>query len=317
MKDTDPNDKTQPNIALALGGGVARGFAHIGVIRALIKHGFEPDMIAGTSIGAVVGGAFLAGRMDVLEKWALSLNRLRIVSYLDFKLNSGGLIGGDKLMKLLNKHLGETQVSDLDRRFLAVATDMTTGHELWLREGKLKDILRASFSLPGVFPPVKVGKQFLIDGALVNPLPVSACRAYNPKMIIAVDLNADLISRNLHTDEDIPKAAGFDIKDIPQKGLKSRMNLFSRKIFGRNTNEPSIFGTMVSSLSIVLDRTTRSKLAGDPPDIHIKPRIGHIGLMEFDRAEELIKEGEDAVERMLPELITAREVLLNGKTHIE
>lgn len=312
MKDTEPCRKTQPNIALALGGGVARGFAHIGVIRALKKHGFIPDMVVGTSIGAVVGGAYLADRIDVLEAWALSLNRARIVSYLDFKLNSGGLIAGKRLTRLLEEHLADLEIRDLDRRFVAVATDLTTGHEIWLREGRLKDALRASFSLPGIFPPIKIKKQFLIDGALVNPVPVSVCRAYNPKMIIAVDLNADLISRNLDEIEKIPRAAGFDIQDVPKSSLKSRMNIFTKNIFSRQKNAPSIFGVMVSSLGIVLDRTTRSRMAGDPPDIHIKPRIGHIGLMEFDKAQELILEGEEAVERMLPELYAAKDALLQN-----
>lgn len=312
MKDNKHSKERQPNIALALGSGIARGFAHIGVLRALRKHGFVPDMIAGTSIGAVVGGAYLAGKLNVLEDWALSLNRKRIVSYLDFKMGSGGLIKGQKILDLLSENVGDMCIEDLDRKFVALATDMVTGHEVWLRDGYIRDALRASFSLPGVFPPMKVGKQFLIDGALVNPVPVSVCRAQNPKMTIAIDLNADLISRNLSKTENIPKAAGFDIKEMRKDKKLGIMNMFSRKIFDRDPNNPSVFGVMVSSLGIILDRTTRSRLAGDPPDVHIKPRVGHIGLMEFDRAQELIIEGEAVVERMLPELVTARKVLLEN-----
>lgn len=167
----------RPKIGLALGGGVARGWAHIGALRALKRYGIEPDVVCGASVGAVVGGMMLAGKLDALEEWVLSLNRLRIVSYLDLRIRSGGLIGGERLINEMRRHIGDVRIEDLTTPFAAVATDLITGHEVWLQDGGLSESLRASFSLPGVFPPVERDGRMLIDGALVNPVPVSVCRA--------------------------------------------------------------------------------------------------------------------------------------------
>src|SRR5476651_788527 len=159
-----PDSETpwHPKIGLALGGGVARGFAHIGVLRALEKHGIVPDIVVGTSIGAVVGAAYLAGKLDVMEEWARSLNRFRILSYLDFRVRSAGFINGNRLVAALHEHLGDIKIEDLDRPFVAIATDLATGHEVWLRQGPLVDALRASFSLPGIFAPVMLDHRWLV-----------------------------------------------------------------------------------------------------------------------------------------------------------
>jgi NTE family protein len=299
-----------PLIGVALGGGVARGFAHIGVLRALEKHGIVPDIVIGTSIGAVVGAAYLAGKLDVLEDWARSLNRFRILSYLDFRVRSGGLINGGRLVTALEEHLGDLKIEDLDRPFIAVATDLATGHEVWLRKGPLVEALRASFSLPGIFPPVMCDHRWLIDGALVNPVPVSACLAMGAQMTIAVNLNADIIGAARRPGAKIQTVAGFDLLDQDHEtARKARRTPFLQRLFHREPDHPSMLGVMFSSLNILQDRIARSRLAGEPPDIAIDPHIGHIGLAEFDRAAEMIDAGAAAVEDKLPQLRDALSVL--------
>jgi NTE family protein len=298
---------TSPRIGLALGGGGARGWAHIGVLRALERAGIKPDVVCGTSVGALVGALSLAGRLDALEGWALGLNRFRIAGYLDFRVR-GGMISGNRLTAALREYLGDLTIEELPVPFACVATDLLTGHEVWLRQGNLVEMLRASFSLPGLFSPVEVDGRWLVDGALVNPLPVSVCRAMGARVVIAVNLNADPIGRIRMPGQRIARAIGFDLmpKDVPGQanhGLGARL----RKLFGREPDAPSLFGTMVQSLNILLDRVTRSRLAGEPPDVTISPRLGHIGLLEFDRAAEVIAEGSAAAERqraLLAEVIS-------------
>jgi NTE family protein len=293
---------SQPRIGLALGGGGARGWAHIGVMKALTRAGIVPDVISGTSVGALVGGLHLAGRLDVLEGWSRGLTKFKIASYLDFRVG-GGMIGGHRLSAVLREHLGKVTIEELPKPFTCVATDLLTGHEVWLRKGDLVEMLRASFSLPGLFSPVEVDGRWLVDGALVNPLPVSVCRAMGAHVIIAVNLNADPIGRVRMPGQRIPRAAGFDIlQALPQSKANIGVGSWLRSVFGREPDAPSLFGTMTQSLNILLDRVTRSRLAGEPPDVSISPRLGHIGLLEFDRAAEVIAEGEAATERTLAEL---------------
>ncbi len=301
-----------PRIGLALGSGLARGFAHLGVVRALKRHGIEPTIISGTSMGALVGGAYLANRLDAVEEWAYTLTKFKVLSYLDFRVkSSGGLIGGEKLMKLMLDNFGQVRVEDLPSPFIAITADLVTGHEVWLRKGRLVDVMRASFSLPGIFPPMYMNNRWLIDGALVNPVPVSACTAAGARMTIAVNVSGDIIGKARRPGDSIPTVAGFDLLNFegPQAVEEVKKQGLIQRVFRREANSPSIFGVMVSALNIVQDRLARSRLAGDPPDVLIVPRIGHIGLMEFDRAEELIAEGEAAVERAMPDIKAAYAVL--------
>jgi len=310
--DTTVHMSAPPRIGLALGSGLARGFAHLGVIRALKRHGIEPTVISGSSMGALVGGAYLAHRLDALEEWAYSLTKFKVLSYLDFRVKSGGgLIGGERLMKLMLNNFGEVKVEDLPHPFIAITTDLVTGHEVWLRKGRLVDVMRASFSLPGIFPPVFMNNRWLIDGALVNPVPVSACSASGARMTIAVNVGGDIIGKSRRPGDSVPTVAGFDLLNFegPQQVEDEKKKGLMQRVFRRDNAGPSIFGVMVSSLNIVQDRLARSRLAGDPPDVLIVPRIGHIGLMEFDRAEELIDEGEAAVERAMPDIKAAYAVL--------
>ncbi len=315
-RSTDiPSQHASPGIGLALGGGLARGFAHIGALKTLNKHGIYPTIIAGTSIGAVVGGSYLAGRLDELEDWARSLNRFRVFSYLDFRVRSAGMIAGNRLIKTMEEYFEDMDIEDLPHPFTTIAADLVTGHEVWLRRGNLIEAMRASFALPGVFPPVERNHRFLVDGALVNPVPVSVCQALGARMTIAVDLHADIIGKAAKPDQKYQTVTGFDIFDdaeVPadaQKNFKSSSMM--RRLFRRDTDDtPSLFGVMVSALGIIQDRITRSRLAGDPPDVHIKPSIGHIGMLEFERAEELIALGEEATEKLIPEIKAAVEVFI-------
>lgn len=300
-------------VGLALGSGLARGIAHIGVLKTLNRHGIYPGIVAGSSIGALVGGCYLGGKLGELEDWALSLNRKKVFSYLDFRIRSAGLIGGHKLFALLREHFGETTIEDLSLPYVAIATDLVTGHEVWLRRGDLIDAMRASFALPGVFPPVSLSGRFVVDGALVNPVPVSPCQALGARMTIAVDLNADMMGKAARPGQNYQTIAGFDPlneRDVPKEDQKlfSAFSLTNR-IFRRDPEGPSLFGVMVSALNIIQDRLTRSRLAGDPPDVHIKPALGHIGVLEFERARELIERGEQATEAAMPDIRTAIRVL--------
>lgn len=311
MNERTPSPSRR-KIGLALGSGLARGWAHIGVIRALKRLGLEPDIIAGCSIGSVVGGLYLAGKLDVLEEWAIKLDKKKIIGFLDLKLRSGGLIGGNKVVQEIMNHIGDIRIEDLNRPFAAVATDLVTGHEMWLQKGVLAECMRASFAMPGVFPPMQVNGRWLLDGALVNPVPVAAARALGADMVIAVNLNADLLGKTRKPGSSIPSAAGFDLlKMIDQSGDEGAptVDSLSRRVFRREKDEPSIFGVMAATLNIMQDRITRSRMAGEPPDVMISPRLGNIGLVEFDRAEDAIAEGELAVSRMRPEIADALSVL--------
>ncbi len=300
------NSKVSNGIGLALGGGIARGFAHIGVLKTLEKYGIRPTVIAGTSIGALVGACYLTGKMDELESWARSLNRFKILSYLDVRVRSAGLVGGRKLNALLLQNFGAMQVEDLPHDFTAIAADLATGHEVWLKQGVLVDAIRASFALPGIFPPVQIGNRNLVDGALVNPCPISVCQAHGALMTIAVDLHADMIGKATKPGNNYQTDAGYDIfneQDVPaEKQEPFLSDPMSVKLFQREQKGPSLFGVMVSALGIMQDRLTRSRLAGDPPDIHIKPQIGHIGMLEFEKAADLIRLGSEAAERMMPDI---------------
>ena len=277
-----------------------------------MRAGIEPDIICGTSIGAVVGGCYLAGRLDMLERWARRLNKIRLVGYMDFRVRKPGLIGGERIAKDLHESLGGRLIEELPRPFSCVCTDLLTGHEVWLNQGLLVDAVRASFALPGVLPPVQIGHQLLVDGALVNPVPVSVCRSMGAQMVIAVSLTGDIIGGARNPGDLYPTVAGFDLLDVMEQqggGWAGGLNGMVRRVFRRERDTPSMFGVMASSLGIILDRITRSRLAGEPPDVHIVPRLGHIGIAEFQRADEMIEAGADAAEAALPDIREAMTIL--------
>lgn len=296
----------RPRIALALGSGAGRGWAHIGVLRALQREGLKIDIVCGTSIGALVGGVWLAGHIDTLETWARSLNRMRILRYLDVGILRGGLVAGRRIERLLVDNLAGLTFESLPKPFAVVATELETGHEIWLQKGELVPALKAAYALPGLFPPVVLEGRLLVDGALVNPVPVSVCRALGARMVIAVNLNADLIGRGRRPGKHKPTTP----EDLG-RDLMTRDSLGGGALshFLGGDGAPSVFSVMSSSLNILQDRLARSRLAGDPPDVTIAPRLGHVALLEFDRAPEVIAEGEAAVERAKPFLHEALKVL--------
>jgi NTE family protein len=307
----------RPVIGLALGGGAARGFAHIGIVRTLVAHGIVPDVVVGTSIGAVVGGAYAAGHLDTLEEWARSLQRRNILGYLDIRLNGSGLIGGDKLAAQLEAAIGQVLIEDLPLKFATVATEVRTGHEIWLTHGRMVDAVRASYALPGIFSPVLVGDRWLVDGALVNPVPVSAARAFGAEIVIAANLSSDVFTHSTTIyahgpSADVPEAV---IEPVPPKNsrfmVRSAENNFPKPRFGGG-GRPGISSVMVDAFNIMQDRITRARLAGDPPDLLISPRVGQIGWFDFHCADDLIAYGARAAERAIDSIQEAIHILAPG-----
>ena len=304
----------RPVIGLALGGGAARGFAHIGIIRTLIAHGIVPNVVVGTSIGAVVGGAYAAGHLDTLEEWARSLQPRNILGYLDIRLNGSGLIGGDKLAAQLEAAIGPTLIEDLPLKFATVATEVRTGHEIWLTHGRMVEAMRASYALPGIFSPVLVGDRWLVDGALVNPVPVSAARALGAEIVIAANLSSDVFthSTTVYSHGAPAEAPEVTVEPAPPKRgfgrLFSAERTVKREFFGGG-GRPGISSVMVDAFNIMQDRITRARLAGDPPDLLISPRVGQIGWFDFHRADDLIAFGARADERAIDSIQEAIHIL--------
>jgi NTE family protein len=291
---------TRPSIGLALGGGAARGFAHIGVMRTLVAHGIVPDVIVGTSIGAVVGGCYAARQLDTLETWARGLTVRGVLGNLDINLSGSGLIRGSHLAARLQAALPDIRIDDLPLRFAAIATEFNTGHEIWLTRGRLSDALRASYALPGIFPPVRIGGRWLVDGALVNPVPVSAARALGARLVIAVNLNSDLFGRGTiiasHGSDEEDEEAAQAAKGNGLLGLFGGERSLRRQFIGRR-GRPSIPTVMVEAFNVMQDRITRARLAGDPPDVLVSPRLGQVGWFDFHRAGEAIAIGAEATEK--------------------
>ncbi len=308
-----PRSEERFSIGLALGGGAARGFAHIGVLRTLLANGIRPDVIAGTSIGAIVGGLYGAGHLDAFEEWCRTLTRRRVLGYLDFNLGGSGLIGGNRLGRRLEEALGDTTFADLPIRLAMIATEVGTGHEIWLTRGRLVDAMAASYALPGIIPAKRIGGRWLMDGALVNPLPISAARALGARLVIAVNLNTDNFGRGTIIQDHGPDA------DDEARRIASRSGREGRRLFGGKRDierkiigaphRPGLATLMVEAFQIMQDRITRSRLAGDPPDLSIGPRLGRFHPFDFHRAGEMIAIGSEAAERAMDSLTEAISML--------
>lgn len=293
--------KTRPRIGLALGAGVARGWAHIGAVRELVDLGIVPDVVVGASIGAVVGGCFAGGRLDALEEFARSLTRRSVFGLIDVSLRGGGLMGGDRLRQRLETALGQQRIENLPTRFVAVATEMRSGHEVWLKSGPVCDALRASYALPGIFEPVKLGGRWLFDGAIVNPVPVNVARAFGAEYVLAISIGGDTPSG----------AAVFETEgDEPPASAPSAWPRWLGG--GGGDSAPGVASVMVHTFNITQDRIMRSRLAGDPPDHTIGIRAKNFGLFEFHRAAELIDLGRAAVRKAAPEIFEHLEAASAG-----
>jgi NTE family protein len=296
----------RPRIGIALGGGAARGWAHIGILRALDEHGIRPDIIAGTSIGAVVGGCAIAGVLDSLETFARGLTPRRVFSLLDLNLVGSGLIGGNKLSRLLDEQLAGHRIENLPRRFVCVATELQTGHEIWMTKGPLVDAMRASYALPGIFQPMLLHGRWLVDGALVNPIPVSVCRALGANIVIAVNLHTDVFGRGTvvpdHSGDPIAEKAIEQATTPGTFNARQARRALRRQFIGGDKGPPGVSSVMIESFNIIQDRIARSRLAGDPPDITIGPKLGKLGLFDFHKAGEMITIGHEAADRMADEI---------------
>lgn len=283
----------KPRVGLVLGSGSSRGWAHIGVIRALEKAGVRPDIVCGTSIGALVGAAYAAGELDRLESWVLGLRFSDIVGFFDVGLG-GGFLKGDRLMEFFRRECADRPIDELQVPFAAVATALHTGQEIWLRRGLMFDAVRASISLPGVFAPARWEGSLLVDGGLVNPVPVSLARAMGADIVIAVDLGSDMLGRRFRA---------VSVKEEPtgatpnwMRKLKDRLSALAPE---KSADElsPSTIDVLTTCVDIMQVRIARSRLAGEPPEVIVAPRLAHFRMLEFHRAKEAIEEGHRAVER--------------------
>jgi len=302
---------TRPRIGLALGSGSARGWAHIGVIDSLVEAGIEPDIVCGTSIGSLIGAAYVAGRIAELRQWAESATWRKFARLTDVRLSGGGLINGNQVVAFLREMgIGEP-IESYATQYAAVATDLATGREIWLQSGPIHEAVRASIALPGILSPARIDGKWLVDGGLSNPIPVSVCRALGADVIIAVNLNGDLLARRFAVELDpsaptvssgasrafLRKLAGR----LPQALGRPAATVAADPAAPRET-PPGYFDVLATSLNIMQDHITRTRLAGEPPHVMLVPRLRNIGLMEFNRAHEAIDEGRACVEQALPTL---------------
>lgn len=292
-----------PKIGLALGSGSARGWAHIGVINALKRRGIEPDIVCGASIGALVGAACVSGQLEKLERWSRQLGKLETTRFFEINASLNGFVNRERLHQFLDCYVAEERllIENCDKDYAAVSTDLENGREIWLTKGALIQAVWASISLPGLFPAIRNNRRWLVDGGLVNPVPVSVCRALGADIVIAVNLNGDLVGRHLQRNMPEEKQNG----GVGEK-ITGLVKEYTGALFSNGTppeeQPPNLLNTIAGSINITQDRITRSRMAGDPPDILLSPKLSHIGLLEFYRASEAIDEGTRAVSVQQSEL---------------
>ncbi len=260
-------------LLLALGGGGARGIAHIGVIRVLEEHGLTIRGIAGTSMGAVVGGLYAANALSQYEEFLQNLGAKGVLKLLDPKIPTDGLLDGKKLVKLLRGMLNDVQMEHLSLPFVAVTADLHTGKAIQLNTGNLVDNMRASFAIPGVFSPVSLQNKWLVDGAVATPVPVAAARALQPDLpVLAVNVNA----------------AEFPPLQASLAAIAPRGDEEKKK--------PSILTTLNESIAHMQNRLAEFQLELDPPEVIVRPALKGIGLFDYIRSEHIIAEGRRATE---------------------
>jgi len=289
-------------IGLALGSGSSRGWSHIGVINALSAQGIEPDIVCGTSIGSLVGASYVSNNLHKLEEWVRSLNKLDTARFFEINSSLNGFVNTTRLHSFLHKYVAEDAalIRSLGKKYASVATDLETGREVWLNDGTLLEAVWASIAMPGLFPAINNNNKWLVDGGLVNPVPISVCRALGADVVIAVNLNGDIVGKHFNTPPQQVKRETGVVDRITDFVSEYTASVFSKV---RPDNEaPGLFEAIAGSVNITQDRITRSRMAGDPPDILLSPKLAHIGLLEFYRANEAISEGHKCVERMMPEI---------------
>jgi NTE family protein len=297
-----------PKIGIALGAGAARGWSHIGVLLELGDQGIHPDVVAGTSIGAVVGGCYAAGRLEVVDLFARSLTKKTVFGMMDVSFSGVGLLSGAKLRRRLHQALDGRRLEEFDKRFAAVATECGSGHEIWLTRGDAVAAICASYALPGIFEPVRINGRWLFDGALVNPVPVTVCRSLGADIVVAVNLIGDNGFRGTVINDRLSMEPALEAltaaEATPKRGgFLGAFGGDHRRNFGkREDGAPGMGSAMMDAFNIAQGRISRSRLAGDPPDVIINARVSKVGLFDFHRADELIEAGREAARRALPEI---------------
>ncbi|MBI5411863.1 patatin-like phospholipase family protein [Candidatus Peregrinibacteria bacterium] len=283
-------------VGLALGGGGARGCAHIGVIKALREAHIPIDCVAGTSIGALVGGVYASGKIKELESFLRRLNSAKkILSHLDIALSNKGLLNGDKVKRLLSERFIEKLIEDTSIPFVAVAADLQAGKEVHFKTGSLADAIRASISIPGIFVPAQLNGDFLADGGLLNPLPINAVRALGAEVVVAVDLNAEVGFKKATKIRRSPRSDTWwdKLKEESRAKLREWMSEAMR---------PNLVDILDSSVTIMQKGITEANLRSYPADFLIRPRVGRIMLFDFHLARFMIDEGYLQAQKIIPAL---------------
>jgi len=290
------NDKdTDRTVSLVLGSGGARGLAHIGVIAEIEDRGYEIASISGCSVGALIGGIYAAGDLDRFADWVLGISKLDIVNLLDVAWQSDGLVKGDKIIDKLVDLVGDEHIEDLPIPFTAVATDITNGGEIWLSRGRLFDAIRASISLPLFFTPVKRRGALLIDGGCLNPVPIAPTLADDTDLTIAVNLNGSPRGEVHPMKRPERKESSSAVKRWFEKTVDDLTKSLTNKADGdwdAYDVANQAFDTMQSTIA-------RQKIAAYPPDIDVEIPRDACRTLEFDRADEMIETGRDAVAKAL------------------
>ncbi|MDX1570272.1 MAG: patatin-like phospholipase family protein [Xanthomonadales bacterium] len=300
------SESSAPTLGLALGSGASRGWSHIGIIKALVDAGIEPDVVCGTSVGAMVGGAYAAGKLEVLADWVLASKKTDVFRFFSLKPNRAGFVDLERFREFLHRCVGpaDLRVEDLAKPFAAVATDLGSSREVWLTKGVLADVVGASMAMPGLFPAVGMQHRWLVDGGLVNPVPVSVCRALGADVVIAVNLNSNIVGKwRKSADSGDPEDSQAEAGVL--QNIKKQARDVSSSLFGGNEEKaspPGLFQAIPGAISIFQDRITRSRLAGDPADVLIAPQVADIGILEFQRAGEAMQKGQEAARLVLSDI---------------
>jgi len=301
-------------VALVLGSGSSRGWAHIGAIEALEEEGIPIDFISGCSVGSYVGAIYASGSLPSLKDFVLRMDGKKVFSYFDVVFPHYGLLDGTKkVAKLFSMHTAVESFSDLNIPVMMVATDLHRGEKVILKSGNLLQALRATMSFPGLFAPARVKGRWLIDGALVDPVPVGVARATEADVVIAVDLNSGIVSRRMRkpnikeiaapgNEDPNPKSELLiklsDYYDTAEVAFKEKIN----KLLGREADMPHIIDTVMTSINIMEERITRINLAVEPPDILGQPRLGALKMMDFDQVNLTIEEGYISVKEKMEDI---------------
>ncbi len=300
---------TKPKIGIALGSGGARGWCHIGALRALAEEGIEPGIVAGCSMGALVGAAYVAGELDALEEWSYTVSWRKVAGFLDVNLASGGLIEGKRIVAFLNTLKGDALIESFEKPFTAIASDLLTGREIWLDKGSIIDAVRASIALPGIISPMNLNGKWLLDGGMTNPVPVSACRAMGAEIIIAINPNAHnlgpharagIVKQGPNESPALSRDFLDKLFDSVPEGIRQSLKAITSNFFGSKSGVPGYIDVISTSIDIMTRQILQSRMAGEPPHVTIGPHLSHMSVLEFNRAKEAIEEGRRSAQSVMP-----------------